>query len=67
MLHTHEKSANGQAILDANRTTLSKQCKNLLKAVLEGNKIHKFNAIEYGIGTINSRASDLRKWLMRKI
>lgn len=56
-----ENNAESNAILQSNKTHLSKQCKMLLDALMRGEHLTTAEAlIFYGIGDMRRRVKDLR-------
>lgn len=57
-----QNSSSNQAILEANKERLSKQCVIVLEAMLRGEKLTTSSALNmYGIGDLRARVRDLIK------
>ena len=63
LTHPFENSYSGQIILEENRANLNKQSNILLKELLNGNRVSVMNCKYFGISTLHSRISEVRKYL----
>jgi hypothetical protein len=61
IIFSKQNSASNQAILEANKSHLSNQCRIILEAMLKGERLTTASALlKYGIGDLRRRVKDLR-------